>query len=429
MVIKNYVMKRKKHHTVEDIKNQIKVYDKCVFSNNKNDIIINENTNSWFSLTKTNNKIKTINYDIKEKKSIYARKYNFKPTDEQIKTLKTMFKETTKIYNETLKIIKRDKLYKNNISFYDLRYRLKSKRDEIKTITPSHVMDCSIKKAVSNYKSAVSNFKAGNIKNFRIRYYKLKNNINKNLFFEPIYIGKKGTISKLGKLNIVDYDLKKENINHEFIISYSDKNYYITFLFDKIQEKEEVKKDNFISLDPGMNPFLSGVSKDNNYVIGKDSSNQIKKLNNKIDEINSKEIKNYKKKKVVSRLRRNIKNKIDDMHWKSINYLTNNFNNILIGDLSSKECGEGKTIKRMTKRILGSFRFYQFKQKLKNRCIEKDIKFEEVNEYCTSKTCSKCGYFKKDLGFSKIYDCNQCKIKMDRDVNGARNIYFVSKIK
>jgi len=147
-----------------------------------------------------------------------------------------------------------------------------------------------------------------------------------------------------------------------------------------------------------------------------------------MDRINSIDINKRKKKILMDRLRRKIKNKIDDLHWKSINFLTSSFDSILFGDMSSKSCCEGKGLAKMSKRILNSFRFFRYKERLKQRCLEKQIKYEEVNEYCTSKTCSVCGSYKKDLGFSKVYKCNGCNTVIDRDFNGARNIYYVSLI-
>src|SRR2546421_12373077 len=44
-----------------------------------------------------------------------------------------------------------------------------------------------------------------------------------------------------------------------------------------------------------------------------------------------------------------------------------------------------------------------------------------TEEY-TSKTCGFCGYIHKKLGGSKEFCCPQCKINLDRDINGARNI-------
>lgn len=40
--------------------------------------------------------------------------------------------------------------------------------------------------------------------------------------------------------------------------------------------------------------------------------------------------------------------------------------------------------------------------------------------------CSHCGNIHKNLGSNDTYRCIKCEMVMDRDVNGARNIYMKS---
>ena len=47
-------------------------------------------------------------------------------------------------------------------------------------------------------------------------------------------------------------------------------------------------------------------------------------------------------------------------------------------------------------------------------------------EEYTSKTCSCCGSLNTKLGSSKIFNCPSCKVILDRDENGARNILLKS---
>lgn len=424
-----------KKHAVNDIKQSITNNNEGVFLPSKNNELTNHDTNSWFSISKTDNIHWVNKTKIEENKSFYTRTYLLKPTHSQRRKLKHMINETTKIYNIALKHIKHDKLYKKNLSFITIRNSLKNQKSTIKNQTPTHVLDLSIKKAVTNYKSAVSNFKNRNIKNFRIRYYKLNKNIDKNLYFEPCYVRKNGSISKLGFLNLYDvetkknYKLEKKNVHHEFTISCVKNKYYLRLTHSNITEEHIRKRQEFISLDPGINPFLAGVADNNSYLIGENNCEEIRKINQKMDRIDSMDIKNKIKKNNLERLRRKLKNKITDLHWKTINFLTKNFDNILIGDMSSKDCIRKKgNLGKMNKRLLNSFSFYRFKERLKYKCSVKNVNFEEVNEYCTSKTCSRCGYFKKDLGALKVYQCDSCENIMHRDLNAARNIYFVSLI-
>jgi transposase len=90
--------------------------------------------------------------------------------------------------------------------------------------------------------------------------------------------------------------------------------------------------------------------------------------------------------------------------------------------------GEGDQHK-MIKRIGQSMRFYTFKQRLQYKCYLNGIGYKEVDEYCTSKCCSSCGNFKKDLGSAKTYNCTKCGLVTDRDINAAKNIYVKSIVK
>ena len=49
-------------------------------------------------------------------------------------------------------------------------------------------------------------------------------------------------------------------------------------------------------------------------------------------------------------------------------------------------------------------------------------------ENYTSKACTNCGHIKQNLGGNKIYKCKKCKSVIDRDINGARNIYIKTSL-
>ena len=343
------------------------------------------------------------------------------------------------MYNESLKYIKEQQYYKSNNkpSFITIRNTLKDIKNEIlnRITIPAHILDLSVKKCVENYKSLLSNFKKKNIDKFRIKYYKYKSN-RKTLYLEPVYIRKNGFITQLGEAKLYDieskkeYKIEKENIKNHFEIKYSpiEKEYYIIFIYKRCNKIDNKKKEDYISLDPGLSPFLTGVSKNNGLFIGE---NIYKNLNNKIDKIdkytNSK-LKPSKKVKYTNKTKKQINNKINDLHWKTINYLTTNYNKILIGDLSVKGIVGTNGISKKSKRIAHFIKLFVFKNRLKEKCEERGVEYLEINEYNTSKSCSICGNVKTDLRKKKLYDCTNCNNKIHRDINGARNIYFVSCI-
>jgi putative transposase len=79
---------------------------------------------------------------------------------------------------------------------------------------------------------------------------------------------------------------------------------------------------------------------------------------------------------------------------------------------------------RKVNRIFNSLSHFQFKMKLKYQCLKWQRKLHIVNESYTSKTCGRCGNINNELGSSKSYKCSKCHLEIDRDINGARNIYL-----
>ena len=65
---------------------------------------------------------------------------------------------------------------------------------------------------------------------------------------------------------------------------------------------------------------------------------------------------------------------------------------------------------------------FKFKTRLRDKALEnKSFRVHDVNESYTSKTCSCCGVL-NDVGSRKVLDCSGCRVRIDRDVNAARNI-------
>jgi putative transposase len=68
--------------------------------------------------------------------------------------------------------------------------------------------------------------------------------------------------------------------------------------------------------------------------------------------------------------------------------------------------------------------FNYFIENMKYKCDWNNIEFKQVpNNYPSSKTCSCCGYIKKDLTLKdRTYVCPICGYEEDRDVNAAKNL-------
>lgn len=195
----------------------------------------------------------------------------------------------------------------------------------------------------------------------------------------------------------------------------------------KCKEPKETEKNKIIALDPGLRTFMTGLSNKDCIMFGKGAANKLAVLHRRLNKLEKKDIPNKIKKKNELMLRRKILYKRDELQWKTIKYLTDNYNTIYLGDMSAKSIVKKNksVLSNLQKKVCLSLGFYKFKQKLEYKCNAKKVNYKLVHECYTSKTCSLCGSYNKDLTNEKIYDCNKCNEKIDRDVNGCRNILMI----
>ena len=73
--------------------------------------------------------------------------------------------------------------------------------------------------------------------------------------------------------------------------------------------------------------------------------------------------------------------------------------------------------------------FYTIREHIIRKATERSIVVRLVDRfYPSSKTCSNCGSYKRDLKLSqRVYHCNNCQEKIDRDLNAALNIAKTDK--
>ena len=73
--------------------------------------------------------------------------------------------------------------------------------------------------------------------------------------------------------------------------------------------------------------------------------------------------------------------------------------------------------------------FYTIREHLIRKATERHIAVRLVDRfYPSSKTCSYCGSYKKDLKLKqRVYRCNNCQEKIDRDLNAAINLAQTDK--
>jgi putative transposase len=122
----------------------------------------------------------------------------------------------------------------------------------------------------------------------------------------------------------------------------------------------------------------------------------------------------------IARLYERITNKKDAY----IHYITNElltyFDTIFMENLNVKGMMKNHHLAKAIQEV----GLYKFKETLVNKAAVNDKKVVFIDRfYPSSKTCSGCGYKKRDLKLSdRFWVCPECGSEHDRDINAARNI-------
>jgi putative transposase len=365
-----------------------------------------------------------------------CRKVYLLPTLKQRKILIKWMDVYIQMYNHTLKFFKQNYYNKTKVSLNFQKVRTKYMKDIKndlcnKSNIPVHILDGAIKDACTAYKSALTNLKNENIKYFRLRYIKYTKPQKviriENLMFSKnqptfckTFLGDKIQTSENTEFGDIDCDCVLQLKHNKFIL-------YVPVLTNK--HKTVKKKYKTIAIDPGIRTPYVGYSEDHVVEIGNNMSSKMSNYIKQIDSINKSEKSKSLKQKFINHRYIKISNLIDELHWKTIKYLTDNYKTILIGNLSTKDIVKNNVKNKLsdiTKRISHLMRLNIFKFRLQYKCFQTDTEYKEVNEAYSSKTCSLCGNIKDNLGKQKIYECENCHKVIGRDINAARNIYMIN---
>jgi len=374
-----------------------------------------------------------------------SRKILIQPTNEQKIILRQWFGVSRKCYNEAIFNINKKKLDFNNAR--DSITKRLDNLDYVKKV-PLKIKQESVTDAIKAISNAIKKF--GKVNKFQKVKFK-----SKLAPSHSIYINK-DAIKKLDKynLNIYPKTLGKIKCNEEIpdilthcriTVKYNRYFYLCIPMELDILDINPVFKENVVALDPGVRSFNSFYS--NNMIgnIGMNTELRFNKIYKDYDLLISKtkKLKN-KLKKAKSKKKRSIKNKIKhlrkkyltliskptrlvkELHSKTALFLCKNFDTILIPDFSSKKLAEN--LASRVNRSNQALSHYSFRTRLYHIAKRFKRKVHLVTEEYTSLTCTNCGDVNiKDK--SEILTCEKCKLTMNRDIRGARNIWLKNIIK
>ena len=366
----------------------------------------------------------------------YCRKIRIYPTTKQKEYFETFFGAYRYIYNKTIEWKKNNKDQKSLI-FHKIRPHIiiankdlddNHKEAWLKNI-PYDTRQLSLKNALSSIKSSIQLLKNKNIQYFNHKFKSKKDKKQtfyidhralKNLNLFP------SLLKKDKKLKVKKKYKKYENYipSSDSIILKDGKNYYLLFTKEKEKINITEKKNNIISLDPGIKKFQSFY--DTNGYVGEFGNIELKKklfkTEKKIDKLMSISTKQKKLRlrNKCYKLRTKAKNIISDFHWKLSSFLCKNYKVILLPIFKSKKMR--KNLDNISNRVLNLYSHYKFKEKMIYQSKKYNCQLIIVDESYTTKTCGCCGMINNFIGNSNIFWCSSCKIELERDYQAARNI-------
>lgn len=228
-----------------------------------------------------------------------------------------------------------------------------------------------------------------------------------------------------------DLSCKKQVAN----ISFDGKYWYLSYTEDvELQEVDLPEYTSGVGVDLGIKT-LATVS-DGTTVPNIKTFRRVRILNKRLKRLQRKVAKKYlingcnkhNKTKNIIKLERQIK-----LIYRSLRNIRINHIRKFVSELVKKQpqyiAIEDLNVKGMLKnkhlaKDVANCSFYTIREHLIRKARERSIVVRLVGRfYPSSKTCSNCGSYKKDLKLNqRVYHCNTCQEKIDRDLNAALNI-------
>ena len=385
------------------------------------------------------------------KKLLKAYKVEIKPTVKQIQKINQGMGVCRWLYNEYLAtnnqlyVQYKEGLIDKKQAFMSANDFDKYINNEVKTLEEySWINNCGSKarkKSIQNAEIAYKRFFKGQSKFPR---FKKKNKSDIKLYFPK----NNKTDWKVNRHRIMIPTLKNVRLKEYGYIPVGAKiisgtvskkadRYYVSVIIDTdFKQQENINQG--IGIDLGIKDFAVCSNKQTYKNINK--TQRVKKLEKKLlreqrklsRKYESLKLRNKKEKGVVTR--QNIQKqivKVQILHRRIANIRTDYINKvvndvvrnkpqfIVIEDLNVKGMMKNKHLSK----AVAQQKFYEFRNKLTNKCNALGIELRVVDRfYPSSKLCYSCGSIKKDLKLKdRIYKCD-CGYVEDRDYNASLNL-------
>ena len=323
------------------------------------------------------------------------------------------------IYNHCIALHKRYyKLYHKNLNKFQIQKHLTKLKKLGKYQKWNHLGSQAIQQITERIDNAYKKFfkKQGGLPTFKktIKYksFTLKGNVGYKLKDNIICLH--GYDFKFSKNQTIKFDdkiktltIKRDNLGA----------FYICVSLET-KDRNRITTGKSVGIDFGLKNFLtfSDNTRINAPLFYHQSLKALKTKQRKLSSKKKGSNNRVKAKLELARFHIKLANQRKDYFFKLANDLAKKYDTIFIEDLN---------LKGMTKiwgRKIHDLAFHEFIHILSTKTNV--VKIDRF--YPSSKTCSSCGYIKKDLTLKeRIFDCPNCHTTIDRDYNASLNIFRV----
>ena len=368
-------------------------------------------------------------------KSIRVRLY---PTEEQEVLINKTLGCVRFVHNQTLSDCKQS---------YEQTKHLPSKKERITNLVSlkgeyeflKEVDSAALQQSVRNLNSAFDNF-FKNRSHFGFPKYKSKHNLKQsyrtphNNGAADVLDNKHLKLPKLGRVRTKRFDMPEVYKIFSITVERTTTGKYYASICIETEVQSLPKTGKQVGFDLGLIDLLIG-SDGTRYerpkfaYVYKDKlakeQRKLSKMRTKLERVNANlsECKNYQKqKRKVSKLHEHVANCTKDFNHKLSRKLVEEYDLIAVENLNVS----GLLKNHKLAYSISDVRWSQLLNFIKYKCLWYGKEFRQVDRfYASSKICSCCGTYHKDIVSSLLvreWTCPDCGTHHDRDVNAAKNI-------
>ena len=216
----------------------------------------------------------------------------------------------------------------------------------------------------------------------------------------------------------------KDNIRSATLSKTKSGNFFLSILVD-IPEVECVKFEKTnkqVGIDLGVKDFVitsDGFVFENKHFFKKEEK-KIAKLQRKLSRKKKGSNNHNKQRIILAKVYERLSNKKENYIHSVANEILKSYDVVFMEDLNV----HGMIRNHSLAKAIQEVGFYRFKEILQNKALVNGKQVVFVDRfYPSSKTCSCCGYKKKDLKLrDRFWTCPECGVIHDRDINASKNI-------